>query len=135
MVSESEQKYHMEAPLSQLGQCWLPATALVFLKTLQCCLLPLETSLWPSPCTGLLSALHFLRVGSLTGHCWQQGALGEGAAERILLQPNDTDQVRGKPAAIKYPLALPFPQQRPSVCKGGAPPGSACNQGRQEVAN
>lgn len=36
-VSESEQKYHMEAPLSQLGQCWLPATAPPVPKTLQCC--------------------------------------------------------------------------------------------------
>lgn len=75
--------------------------------------------------------------GSLTGHCWQQGALGEGAAGKVLLQPNDTDQIRGKQAAIKYPRAPSFPSlnRDPSVCKGGVPPASACNQGRQQVAN
>lgn len=114
-VSESEQKCHMEAPLSQLGQCWLPATAPPIPEDPAVLLTALRS-------TGLLSALHFRRVGV---PCWALLAAvcsGWGVCSLMTQTRSEANQQQWN-----TPQHCPSLNKDPSFCTGGASPGSACN--------
>lgn len=133
-VSESEQNYHMEASLSQLGQCWLPAAA-PHVPEVPAVLLTAFGSLLCGHLHTQACWVLFIPEEPLTGHCWQQGALGEDAAGKSFCSLMTQSRSEANQQQSNTPQHRPFLNRDPSVCKGGAPPGPARNQGRQQVAN
>lgn len=130
-MSESEQKYHMEAPLSQLGQCWLPATAPP---------VPEDPAVLLTALRSLLCAISMHRLAECSAFQKTEGPSPGTAGSRALwvrcLQPGDTDQDRGKPAAMKHPQHCPSLNRDPSSCTGGAPPGlPVTREGRRLLIN
>lgn len=113
---ETEQKDHVEAPAEPAGTVLVachssppvPEEPAVLLAAFRNVLLPGQPH--AQPCW-VLCISEGCR-GPLLATAVSRGALSEGAVRQILLQSDDTDQVRAKPAAVKYPTAPPFPKGR-----------------------